>query len=106
MDVSLRVSLAQGGGVHNSPLGHGQKPQAGAAMTREDICTCGQYSQCPTCGKSRSNYAELMKENERMKAALHLIAHYPAARWSSDAFRAACDHLAGIAQMALTEVEE
>jgi hypothetical protein len=39
-------------------------------MTREDICTCGQYSQCPTCGKSRSNYAELMKENERMREAL------------------------------------
>ena len=42
-------------------------------MTREDICTCGQYSQCPTCGKSRSNYAELMKENERMREALETL---------------------------------
>ena len=74
-------------------------------MTRDEVCTCAQYSQCPVCNKSRSNYAELMKENERMKAALHLIAHYPAARWSSEAFRAARDHLAGIAQMALKEVE-
>jgi len=73
-------------------------------MTREDICTCGQYSQCPTCGKSRADYAELMAQHERMKAALHLIAHYPAARWSSQAFRAARDHLAGIAQITLREV--
>lgn len=68
-------------------------------MTREDICTCGQYSQCPTCGKSRSNYAELMKENERMRETLHVIAHYPAPRWSPEAF------FAGIAQIALEEVE-
>jgi hypothetical protein len=75
-------------------------------VIRDEVCTCAQYSQCPVCNKSRSNYAALMAENERMKAALHLIAHYPAARCSSEAFRAACDHLAGIAQGALTEVEE
>lgn len=74
-------------------------------MTRDEVCTCAQYSQCCVCNKSRSNYAELMKENERMKATLHLIAHYPAAS-GSEAFRAACDHLAGIAQIALEEVEE
>jgi len=73
-------------------------------MTRDEVCTCAQYSQCCVCNKSRSNYAELMAENERMKAALHLIAHYPAARWSSQAFRAARDHLAGIAQITLREV--
>ena len=72
-------------------------------MTRDEVCTCGQYSQCPTCGKSRSNYAELMKEHELMKETLHLIAHYPAVS-GPEAFRAACDHLAGIAQIALEEV--
>ena len=36
-------------------------------MTREDICTCGQYSQCPTCGKSRADYAELMLEYEALQ---------------------------------------
>jgi len=75
-------------------------------MTREDICTCAQYSQCCVCNKSRSNYAELMAENERMRNTLQVIAHYPAARWSSEPFRAACDHLAGIARTTLEEVEE
>ena len=42
-------------------------------MTREDICTCAQYSQCTVCNKSRSNYAELMKENERMREALETL---------------------------------
>ena len=55
-------------------------------MTRDEVCTCAQYSQCPVCNKSRSNYAELMAENERLRLALE-----------------ACDHLAGILQMALKE---
>jgi queuine/archaeosine tRNA-ribosyltransferase len=59
----------------------------GAEVTRDEVCTCAQYSQCPVCNKSRSNYAELMKENERLRSALE-----------------ACDHLARILQMALKEV--
>lgn len=72
-------------------------------MTRDDVCTCAQYSQCPVCNKSRSNYAELMAENERLRDTLHLIAHYPSAN-GSEAFRAACDQLAGIARITLQEV--
>ena len=37
-------------------------------MTRDEVCTCAQYSQCTVCNKSRSNYAELMEENERLRA--------------------------------------
>lgn len=70
-------------------------------MTRDEVCTCAQYNQCCVCNKSRSNYAELMAEHELMKETLHLIAHS-----GSEAFRAACDQLAGIAQRALEEVEE
>lgn len=51
-------------------------------MTRDDVCTCAQYSQCPVCNKSRSNYNELMlehdelkAENERLKAAGMALAH-------------------------------
>ena len=40
----------------------------------------------------------LMKENERMKETLQVIAHYPAPRWSPEAF------FAGIAQIALEDV--
>jgi hypothetical protein len=55
-------------------------------VIRDEVCTCAQYSQCPVCNKSRSNYAALMAENERL-------------RWALEA----CDHLAGILQMALKE---
>ena len=41
-------------------------------MTRDDVCTCAQYSQCPVCNKSRSNYAELMAENERLQEELDM----------------------------------
>ena len=37
-------------------------------MTRDDVCTCAQYSQCPVCNKSRSNYNELMLEHDELKA--------------------------------------
>lgn len=39
-------------------------------MTRDEICTCAQYSQCPVCNKSRSNYAVLMDENELLVSVL------------------------------------
>lgn len=41
-------------------------------MTREDICTCAQYSQCPVCNKSRGDYNELMREHEALVAVLRL----------------------------------
>jgi len=42
-------------------------------MTRDEVCTCAQYSQCTVCNKSRSNYEELMAENEQMRETLHLV---------------------------------
>ena len=79
-------------------------------MTRDDVCTCAQYSQCPVCNKSRSNYAELMAENDELKAenkrlreALHVITKYPT-KGGSAGFVAACEQLADIARIALEEV--
>jgi len=53
----------------------GEQASGGAAMTRDDVCTCGQYSQCPVCNKSRSNYAMLMAENEALTAYVRAMRH-------------------------------
>lgn len=39
-------------------------------MTRDDVCTCGQYSQCPVCNKSRGDYNTLMMEHELLVGTL------------------------------------
>ena len=65
-------------------------------MSNTDICTCDYFPHCQdvicmTCGKSQKHAGEvlrqLMAENERLRSALE-----------------ACDHLAGVLQMALKEV--
>ncbi len=44
-------------------------------MTRDDVCTCGQYGQCPTCGKSRADYEALMREHEALTAYVRAMRH-------------------------------
>ena len=44
-------------------------------MTRDDVCTCGHFSQCPVCNKSRGDYAELMREHEALTAYVRAMRH-------------------------------